>query len=335
MLLGERGVRYFSHVAQSVYIQYCMDAEKRKKLKKLEKETVWKESKILVGAVSFFIFVLPYIVHLCINGISFQNKEEFGQLHQDVCIQVGNRTEHIQLELYLLGALVKSDDEAYEEETLKAIAVIIRSNAVRAILEGKALEKESFYTQEELRVLWGEDYEANLQRYRNVIVSTRGIVLFYDGDIVSVPFHRLSVGRTRDSSFLTEQVPYVVSVESSEDMYADDFFTTVEIKKSQLGEDFAVMTQDRWGYVISVKVNGEERNGEVFRKEWNLPSACFEYEVLEHTYLFRIRGIGHGMGMSLYGGNCLAQKGWDFAEILQYYYPGVEIRKENRSDVNA
>jgi len=38
-------------------------------------------------------------------------------------------------------------------------------------------------------------------------------------------------------------------------------------------------------------------------------------------------GSGHGVGMSQWGANGLAQKGADFRRILTYYYKGVEIRR--------
>jgi len=38
------------------------------------------------------------------------------------------------------------------------------------------------------------------------------------------------------------------------------------------------------------------------------------------------RGWGHGVGMSQFGANGMAQAGYNFREILQHYYTGVEIR---------
>lgn len=304
-------------------------------MKKLEKEAVLRERTILISAVSFFIFILPYIFHLAMNGIQPAEQEAFGQIDQTIQVQIGDSTRSIQLETYLLGALARCTEPTYQDETLKAMAVVLRSNAVNTILEERPTSRESFYTEEELRILWGREYEANIQRYRDMIVSTEGIVIFYEGDIVGVPFHKLSAGATRDSEILPEYLPYVTSVASAEDMYADGYFTIVEIKRDVLGEDFAVLTQDRLGYVLSVKVNGEEMNGEVFRETFGLPSACFEYDIKEDFYVFHVRGCGHGFGMSIYGADALAQKGFSFAEILEFYYPGIEIRKENRNDVIA
>lgn len=304
-------------------------------MKKLEKEAVLKDRVILVSAVSFFIFILPYIFHLAINGIQPVKVQDFGNSPQTIQVYIDGNKEEIQLETYLVGALARHGDANFEDEALKAIAVILRSNAVRTIIEGGAVSADSFYTDEELRILWQNDYEMNLQRYRELIVTTEGIVVFYNGDIVKVPFHRLSAGETRDGDVPGKPAEYIKSVSSAEDMYADGYYATMEIKKSILGEDFDVLDTDRFGYALSVKTKGQIINGEQFRCMFNIPSACFDYEIKGDTYVFYVRGIGHGYGVSLYGANALAQKGWGFAEILEYYLPGIEIRKENRSDVIA
>ena len=39
----------------------------------------------------------------------------------------------------------------------------------------------------------------------------------------------------------------------------------------------------------------------------------------------RDRGYGHAVGMSQYGANSMAEKGKDYKEILEHYYPGTDI----------
>jgi len=38
-------------------------------------------------------------------------------------------------------------------------------------------------------------------------------------------------------------------------------------------------------------------------------------------------GWGHGVGMSQYGARTLAWRGYDYARILAYYYPGVGLQR--------
>lgn len=62
-----------------------------------------------------------------------------------------------------------------------------------------------------------------------------------------------------------------------------------------------------------------------------LPSSFFYIDKaseLPDTITVIGGGYGHGVGMSQYGANGMANKGSDYKEILQYYYPGTTIKKE-------
>lgn len=39
------------------------------------------------------------------------------------------------------------------------------------------------------------------------------------------------------------------------------------------------------------------------------------------------KGNGHGVGMSQWGANYMAEKGKKYDEIIRYYYTGVRIQK--------
>lgn len=43
-------------------------------------------------------------------------------------------------------------------------------------------------------------------------------------------------------------------------------------------------------------------------------------------YRFVGGGFGHGVGLNQYGSYTLANKGWDYTQILQFYYPGTSLQ---------
>jgi stage II sporulation protein D len=45
----------------------------------------------------------------------------------------------------------------------------------------------------------------------------------------------------------------------------------------------------------------------------------------EQAFLLRGNGFGHGLGVSQFGAKAMAEQGYDYKEILQHYYHGVEI----------
>lgn len=45
------------------------------------------------------------------------------------------------------------------------------------------------------------------------------------------------------------------------------------------------------------------------------------------NYVFEGGGYGHQLGMSQYGANAMAKQGFDFEDIITFYYPGVKITR--------
>lgn len=59
-----------------------------------------------------------------------------------------------------------------------------------------------------------------------------------------------------------------------------------------------------------------------------LPSACFEVLLnADGEIVLRGGGHGHGIGMSQYGARGMAEKGYNYKEILEYYYDNVVVKK--------
>jgi stage II sporulation protein D len=44
-------------------------------------------------------------------------------------------------------------------------------------------------------------------------------------------------------------------------------------------------------------------------------------------FVFRGRGWGHGVGLSQWGAQALAKKGWSAERILEHYYPGTAVKR--------
>ena len=57
----------------------------------------------------------------------------------------------------------------------------------------------------------------------------------------------------------------------------------------------------------------------------SLRSTDFDIKYDRENVTITTRGYGHGVGMSQYGANAMAKKGYKYDEILKYYYTDVEI----------
>ena len=72
-------------------------------------------------------------------------------------------------------------------------------------------------------------------------------------------------------------------------------------------------------------VSGKEFKGTNFRSLLGLRSTDFDIEVNGDKVIITTRGYGHGVGMSQYGANGMANAGYTYDKILKYYYKNIEI----------
>ena len=91
--------------------------------------------------------------------------------------------------------------------------------------------------------------------------------------------------------------------------------------------DAEVTQTDTAGYVLGVRVGQENISGEEFRNTYGLASGCFTLQRYNGKIRITTRGEGHGLGMSQYSADRMAEEGYTYDEILQYFYEGTEIKE--------
>ena len=68
-------------------------------------------------------------------------------------------------------------------------------------------------------------------------------------------------------------------------------------------------------------------SGQDLRTLFSLRSTSFTVSAGAEGVTFSVTGYGHGVGMSQYGANAMAQEGKSYEEILKWYYTGVEVEE--------
>ena len=91
------------------------------------------------------------------------------------------------------------------------------------------------------------------------------------------------------------------------------------------GEIGKVVERTKGKRVGKVNINGKKISGKDIREKLGLMSTDFTWERKGNNIIINTRGYGHGVGMSQYGANGMAEEGKEYSEIVQYYYQGVEI----------
>lgn len=88
-----------------------------------------------------------------------------------------------------------------------------------------------------------------------------------------------------------------------------------------------IIARNRSGRVSQVAVGGRIFSGTEIRSKLGLRSTNFTYQISSDgkKITFYTTGYGHGVGMSQYGADGMANKGYNYKEILAFYYPGTDL----------
>lgn len=276
----------------------------------MKRKSVFNLSKILVFAL------LPYLSVSVINGSER--------------ILLNYRPDS---EVYLTAVLSCQISPDYELQTVEAQAVIARSNLFRKFAEeenrldvlremGKSIKNQWKW--------WISD-----EIYEDAVENTEGKVLLVDGKLDLVPYHEISGGTTRDGEtvFGSSEYQYLKSVDSSADKNSPDYFSSTYISERLLPKELEIKERDSAGYVLSLQADDKILEGEMFALGMGLPSSNFSIQKTGSKVRFLCRGKGHGLGFSQYGGNELAKDGSLWEEILEEYFPEMEISTYDRNDL--
>ena len=253
----------------------------------------------------------------------------------------------MELEGYLVGVVLAEMPASFEEEALKAQAIVARTYAMKRIAEGVRHEKGAVCTDPGCcqAYLPPEAYYGtsdDLAKITQAVETTAGQVLTYRGELAEATYFSCSGGRTEDAvAVWGSDIPYLRSVESPGEEQALPYRKTVSFTKAEfaeaLGRSLAGEPEDwlgavrytQGGGVASMVVAGVSYTGVRLRQLLGLNSTAFTMEVADGTILISTLGKGHRVGMSQYGADAMAAMGNDYTDILSHYYPGTKIDKIN------
>jgi len=284
-----------------------------------------------------------------------------------------NSTQELSLEDYVLGVMRAEGSMEKEPEALKALAVTVRTYALKnrgrhakdgydfcstthcqRFVSGvrNPAVREGSVTDQALPD--GRASDAIMEAVR----STAGQVLLDDrGQLVEAYFGASCGGETANVGALWGVRPpeYLRGVRdeycvSGPHAHWSDTITRADLlralqsdARTNVGarlDQVVVSKRDETGRAEFVTLEGEQRKsvrgwdfkiivGRVLG--WNLlKSSRFEISRAGSNFIFRGSGFGHGLGLCQEGAHVMAARGQGFERILEKYFPGTSIRKEER-----
>ena len=85
------------------------------------------------------------------------------------------------------------------------------------------------------------------------------------------------------------------------------------------------VTENKNGRCATLKIGNITFTGNEARSFFSLKSTDFDIWCQGGKIYFRTKGYGHGIGMSQYGAEAMANDGKTYEEILTHYYRGAVL----------
>lgn len=263
---------------------------------------------------------------------------------------------HLDMDAYLTGVVLAEMPAFFEKEALKAQAVVARTYAWKAYTTGgkhgngsvcgnstccQAYIPETDYLEQGGK-------QQHVEKIRNAVLETSGLVLTYEGALIEATYFSCSGGSTEAAAAVWgTDFPYLQSVSSPGEenaaYYSETKIFTSESFQEALGmllpEDTGLwlgeITYTDGGGVDTMEIGTETFRGTQLRQLLGLKSTAFTLTIEEDCITVVTRGFGHRVGMSQYGADAMAAGGSNYKEILAYYYQGTAIetcRAENQDE---
>lgn len=249
----------------------------------------------------------------------------------------------MELETYVICAVLGEMPAEFENEALKSQAVVARTYALRRYNSSWKHDSGAVCTDPgccqafclDADYLQQGHSQQDLQKVTDAVSQTAGLVLTYEGTLIDATYYSCSGGRTEDAlAVWGQEVPYLRSVESpgEEDAahYIDTVTFTVDQMETLLGNSLTgnwlgSVTYTQGGGVDIMIIGGKEYAGTQLRQLLGLRSTAFVMTAVGDTVTVTTKGYGHRVGMSQYGADAMAVAGSSYEDILSHYYPGTVL----------
>lgn len=267
--------------------------------------------------------------------------------------------EELPLDTYIKGVVSAEMPAQYNEEALKAQAVVARTYTIYTIMHNNNKHEnadicdnssccQAWISKDDRLSKWEDDKrEEYLKKIEDAVDSTNGKIITYNGEVIDAFFHSNSGGTTETpvNVWGGTNYPYLQSVETSgEDGYKqysseltiskEKFKEKIKAKHPELKIDFnddkciEIKEYTESNRVKTIKVGNINISGVEIRTLLGLKSTKFDVSMDKDNITFKVIGYGHGVGMSQTGADSMAKQGSNYEDIIHHFYTNVEIIKK-------
>jgi stage II sporulation protein D len=245
-------------------------------------------------------------------------------------LEVANR---VNMERYVSRVVISEVGYGANEEYYKIQSIICRTYAARH-LGRHAAEGFDLCDNEHCQVFSGFKKETN--EVVRATASTNGLVMIDPKEqLILSAFHANCGGQTANSEDVwKESRTYLVSVEDTfchsgrssnwqKTMPAQDLLAQIGFSSNT--SEFSNFEFDQTDRKKYFTLGSDSLEIAEMRKMLQLRSTLFNLEFRDGNAVFHGRGYGHGVGLCQQGSMKMAEFGYNYSQILGYYFKGVSL----------
>ena len=246
----------------------------------------------------------------------------------------------VPVEHYIAGVVEAEGGLCEEIEYHKAQAVLARtwliSNARKHVDEGYHIKDD-----QSSQAFKGIPHGKNAHIISQAVEQTKGLIATFEGAPIVGFYHSNSGGytvqpehvwskkvgycRTVYDPFSKNQSKYTWAKDLSLEAWHSYFFP--DERDFNWSTFFAALPAERVSYYT---INGKEFKLESVRREFGLRSSYFKPTLIGGKVHLEGKGFGHGVGMSQQGAMRMAKGGFDWKEILDFYFQHLAFESVNK-----
>ena len=305
--------------------------------------------KKIIIFTSFLVFI-PFFIVSFFNRMEnkeliqlksvTQTKVRVKRLKKDVI-------ETIPLEEYVEGVIAGEMPVSFNIEAIKAQAVASRTYVLKRIETNQnrdydvvdSITNQVFLDNDYLKDYWGNTYTKKMNKIREAVNQTVGEYLTYNNEVIDALFFSTSNGYTEDcGQVFNSDLPYLKSVNSKWDKEVSSVFnSTSNISLQEFYEKLGLeynnklkidkIKRTKTNRIITLNINDKEFKGTDVYDKLSLKSTDFTINQLGTNVEIKTVGYGHGVGMSQYGAEGMANSGYNYKQILNHYYTDTKLKK--------
>ena len=252
----------------------------------------------------------------------------------------------LAIEDYVFSVLKTESWPGWPLEVNKALAITSRTYVHAMILQAERSRQHYHVKNTNLHQTYTGHHTTQVLKL--AVEQTKGVILGHEGKPILamfdsccggvIPAHLDGVNFTQ-APYLARQYPCyfcknykIYSWHAQYEWHELEKHMQHYIPRGHQLRHIKILKKDKAGVVQEVQIKTNRTVQIISGKEWyslfkEVKSFCFDIEIKNDLLSLSGRGFGHHLGLCQWGARQMVNEGWDYKQILKFYYPNVSFMK--------